>query len=111
MNIDMVNAAVVNNSDYNKKVVELVNSYYWGRVKEHIMSYDPNPVNIDYVCVLYANKHYIKKEILSLIDRIRKLRVNKNFKEDSIKKQAIEEGYKKHIRGLLKIRKHYKYTN
>lgn len=109
MNIDVVNSKVSKKLEIDEKIVALVNKYYWNRIKEHIISYNPNPVNIYNIAVIYPSKNLIKRQILSIIKKLREL-LNSETRSDEVKKRIIDKEREK-LRNLLKIRKHNKFTN
>lgn len=111
MNIDIVNKQVSKNLNIEEKKVVLVNKYYWGKVKEHIYSYNSKPLNIECVCVIHPSPWHIKKAILHYIGMIRKIRYSKRFNNTSEKRNSYIEIYKQYIRNFLKLRKENKYTN
>ncbi len=102
MNIDIVNKQVSRKLGINEKKVTLVNKFYWDCIKQHIYSYNPNPVNIDSVCVLYPAHWLIKDAILHYVAKIRKLK-----KKNSL----ITETYNVMLRHFWNMRKVNKFTN
>lgn len=111
MNIDIVNKRVSNKLNINEKKVAQINKFYWRSVYDHFYSYNPQPVNIDYVCVLYPDKWLLKKAIKRYIQKIRATIVSKRFKPVSGVREYYIEYYKGILIKLLKVRKHHKYTN
>lgn len=111
MNIDIVNKVVADKNNVKVDRVELINKFYWKKIKNHLYEFDPQPLNIEYVCVIYPNKYYLKKEILKTIAQIRGIRVSPKFKDSSIKKESYIANLEHYLKGLLSIRKYHKYTN
>lgn len=111
MNIEIVNKQVADTLNLKEKDIELVNKFYWQRIKQHIYSYDPRPINIMNVCVLYPTAYLNKKQIKLFIKRIRYTLTSKRFKPESKVREAYLENYKKVLRKLLAIRKYNKFVN
>lgn len=111
MNIDLVNTIVSGKLDIDKEEVGFVNSMYWEMINKHMLSYNPRPVNIEQICVLYPNKYHIKTEILTAISKLRALRTSEKFREGSQKTIVYTRQLHDIIKNLLKIRRHHKYTN
>lgn len=111
MNIEIVNKQVSKNLNIDEKKVALINKFYWSRIKEHIYSYNPNPVNIENICVLYPAPWLVKKSILYYINLIRKIKKSKRFAENSLKREGYINNYKEYVRNFLKLRKQNKFTN
>lgn len=111
MNIDIVNRIVSKNTNISKEKVELVNKFYWDAVKNHIYSYNPSPLNIRGICVIFPNKYLLKKNILELIHNLRSLRKGEKYSKLNSSKEKYEENICNEIRKLLSIRKYHKYTN
>lgn len=111
MNIDIVNKQVSAKLNIKESTVALINGYYWSRVKKHIYDYDPRPVNIENVCVLYPNKYRLKGCIYEYIERLRKLKKGEKYIIGSEKFLDVLEDYKFILRKYLNLRKYYKFTN
>lgn len=111
MNIDIVNKQVSKKLDIRESKVKLVNAFYWKSIREHIYSFNPKPVNIEFVCVFYPSRTSIKRAIGYYIKRIRSLQVSKRFKEVSLVRTGMIERHIATLKGFLKIRKDNKYTN
>ena len=111
MNIDIVNTHVASKLNAKVEDVKLVNKFYWDSINNHLYSFNPAPINIDGICVLYAHPFLLKKAILKYIHMIRKTRRSTKFKPDSILRKAYIEKQLKMLIGFLKIRKHNKFTN
>lgn len=111
MNIDIVNKQVANKLQIKEADVALINKFYWGQIKKHIYSYDPQPLTIDSICVFHPNKKMLKKAILKYIGRIRRIRNSKKFKAESVRLQNYIEVYNGYVRNFYKMRKYHKFTN
>lgn len=111
MNIDIVNKIVSNKLGISTEKVSLVNKYYWDCIKNHFYDFNPNPVNVDHVCVFYPNKYHLKAQILDTIRLIRRLDEGKKYSYQSHNKKIYRESLEKVLRGLLNIRKQNKFTN
>lgn len=111
MNIDIVNKQVSINTGMKESEVAQINKFFWRSVYDHIYSYNPMPVNIPNVCVIYPNAYYNKKEINRYIQAIRKLRFNKRYKPDSKMRASAIEEIQGRLRKVLNIRKVNKWTN
>ena len=111
MNIEVVNRQISKDLKIAESKVTIVNKYYWQKVYNHLYSYDPQPINIENVCVIHPEQWLLKKNIYLYINRLRALKVNKRFKEGSVMRESYIEKNKQVLRNYLKLRKHYKYTN
>lgn len=111
MNIDIINKQVAAELNLPLKDVTLINKYYWQRIRQHVYSYNPRPLNIMNVCVLFHTKQLNKKAIKLTIKKLRSILKSRRFKEGSPKRLAYAENYRKQLRHLLAIRKYNKYTN
>lgn len=109
MNIDFVNTEVSNTLNISVKKVEIINSFYWGKIVEHINSFNPLPINIDYVCVLAPQEFYVNRFIKDCIKKLRNLRDSTKYTLISGKREEYRQKLEERIRGAWKIRKHYKY--
>jgi hypothetical protein len=109
MNIDIVNKQVSKKLGLKEKDVTLVNYFFWNKIYEHLYMYNPNPVNIKNVCVLYPDKYLLKHETLKIIKSLRFLKKRKI--ESLLLKNGFIETKKKLLRHALSIRKANKYTN
>lgn len=94
-----------------EKDVTLVNYFFWNSCASHFKSYNPEPLNIQNICVFYHNRYMLKRAILKYVMRLKKLKRCKYFNNGSIKKKNISDSYIKVLRLFLKIRKHHKYIN
>lgn len=111
MNIDIVNKQVAKKLEIKEADVKLINNFYWGSIKEHLYNYDPQPLNIDGICVLHPEKKLVKKAILKYIHRIRTIRKSKKFRSGSAKSKAYIERYKLYVKDFYNLRKYHKFTN
>lgn len=111
MNIDIVNNQVATKLGIKEKDVALINKYYWTKVKEHIYSYSPKPLNITNICVFHPTAYLVKKQLKLYISLIRNTKYSLRFKENSAARYQQIEKYKEIIRKLWNIRKQNKYTN
>lgn len=111
MNIDIVNKQVSNKLGIDEKKVALVNKFYWSRIKEHIHSCNPDPVNIESICVLYPDKYLVKKAILYYVTKIRIIKTSKKFRPDSEKQIEHIKSYTGNIKKFWAIRKTKKFIN
>lgn len=111
MTIDYINKKIAAKTGISEKEVAAVNKFYWNKVKEHIYEYNPNPVNINNLCVIYPNKHHVKRHLLKSIDMLRYFDNNKRYKKGSPAYKRRKDYLVKRIRALLKIRKENKFTN
>lgn len=111
MNIDIVNKQVAEKLGIKEKKVQQINAFFWRNVADHIYGYNPQPVNIENICVLYPNKYKIKKEIYKYINKLRAIKSSRKFREGSPKFLSYVEQYSKMLRGFLKLRKENKFTN
>lgn len=111
MNIDIANKDVSKKLGINEKKVAKVTDFYWSLNLEHIYKYNPQPLNIENICVLYPDQWLLKNYINKTINTIRKIRKGFKYNVNSPKYNSIMEHYYNVLRNYLKIRKHYKYTN
>lgn len=111
MNIDIVNRQLSNEFDIAEKEVARITNFYWQNIKQHIYSYNPTPINVPNLFVLYPDKYLLKHVIREYILKIRKVQSSKVFIKDSIKQLSTIEKYKKVLRKFLQIRKSNKFTN
>lgn len=111
MNIEIVNKQVSTELGIKESDVELVNKFYWQRIKKHIYDYNPLPINIMNVCVLYPTASLNKKQIKATIKRIQYTRISKRFKEGSKVRDGYLQNYNVILRKLIAIRKYNKFTN
>lgn len=111
MNIDIVNKQVSEKLGVSEKKVAIINKFYWRSIYDHLYSYDPRPLNIENVCVLYTDKYLIKKQILLYIRRIRNIQHSVKFKVYSPLRITYIDSYKEMLRKLWALRKKQKYTN
>ena len=111
MNIDIVNKQVSKKLGMAEKTVASINQFYWNKVREHIYSYSPQPVNVENLFVLHPDKYLLKHAINNIIVILRKTMVSPKYKDNSVKREALLEGHKKALRNFLKIRKINKFTN
>lgn len=111
MNIDIVNKQVSKATGIDEKEVALVNKFYWQRIKQHIYSYNPAPVNIPNICVIYPDMWMLKKAILYYIHRMRSLSTSRKYKAGSVKHEDMKESTQKVFRHLWQMRKQLKHTN
>ena len=111
MNIDIVNKQVALKNNVKESEVELINKFYWHKVKEHLYGYTELPINIQNVCVFYPTAYHTKKQILYYIYAIRKLKISTRYKENSIVREARIKQYKDYIGRIWKIRKQNQWTN
>lgn len=111
MNIEVINKQVSKDLSIEEKKVALVNNFYWGRIKAHIQNYEPEPINIENLFVIYPDKWLLKKYIYMYINKIRGMRNSGKFNVGSQKYGNYIENYKKVLRQFLKLRKIHKYTN
>jgi hypothetical protein len=111
VNIDIINKQVSKSLGIKETDVTQINKFFWRSVYDHIYSYNPMPVNIPNVCVIYPNPYYNKQEINRYIQAIRKLKFNKRYKEGSLMRQKAIEEIKGRLRKSLNIRKVNKWTN
>ena len=111
MNIDIVNKMVSNKLKVNETVVAKIHLHYWKSIKEHIYSYNPQPINIANICVLHASKILVKNAILKQIYKIRAIKKSQRYSEDSALRDAALAKYYKDLRKFIAMRKTNKYTN
>lgn len=111
MNIEIVNKQIATKLNMPERDVEQINKFYWQRVKQHIYDYNPAPLNISNVCVLYPTAKLNKKMIQLIIKKIRYTRISKRFSPTSNIRLMYIDNYNKVLRKLLAIRKHHKFTN
>lgn len=111
MNIDIINKQVAKQNNIPLKDVEFVNKFYWQRIRQHIYSYSPYPINITNIGVLFHNKSLNKRNIELTIKKIRGVRKSRRYKENSLRRQMVIDNYNIMLRKLLALRKYYKYTN
>lgn len=111
MNIDIVNKQVAKKLNIKEADVKLINNFYWGGIKQHLYDYNPQPLNIDSICVIHPEKKLVKKAILKYIQRVRRIRNSKKFKAGSAKSTLYIETYKKYIKNFYNLRKYHKFTN
>ena len=111
MNIDIINTQVAMQTGLPEAQVKLINSFYWRKIYEHLYSYDPQPLNIENICVLYPNKHLVKKFLLTHIGYLRNADHNKRYIEGSVKHQGYITRIKNLIAAAWQIRKTNKFTN
>lgn len=107
MNIDIINTQIVNDTGLSVEQVESVNKFYWRKVRDHIYDYNPQPLNIDYVCVLMPHKKLVKHHLKEAINKLRYLKKNSDFnlREERMHTHSI------FVNNLLKMRKYHKQTN
>lgn len=111
MNIDVVNKQVSKQLSLEEKKVALINAFYWQRIKQHIFDYNPTPINIENLCVIYPDKWLVHNAIKRYIYKLRNLHKSPRFTIGSIKHKSYIENNNKVLRGLLKLRKDNKFTN
>jgi hypothetical protein len=111
MNIDVINKQVSKDLSIDEKKVALINTFYWQKIKTHIYDYNPTPLNIENLFVLYPDKWLLKKYIYMYVRKTRAIKNSTKFKIGSVKHLSYIENYSKILRHYLKLRKHYKYTN
>lgn len=111
MNIDIVNKQVADKLKIKESKIKLINQYYWRQVYRHLYDFNPLPVNIENVCVLFPNKQLVKKSINFYIRKLRYIRKSRKFIHGSKKHLTYIERYTTLLRGFLKIRKQNKFTN
>lgn len=111
MNIDIINSQVSKNLNHKIEDVKLVNSFYWRQIYNHLYSYDPDPINIENICVLYPNKYSVKNVIQKSLRIIHNTRISTRYKEGSVKKNNYLADMTNILRKALNIRKQNKFYN
>lgn len=111
MNIDVVNKQVSEECGIKEKDVALINAFFWQRIRKHIQSYNPQPINIENLFVIYPDQWLLKGAIRQYIGRLRSLGTTKKFIIGSVKHTNYTENLRIVLRNFLKLRKHYKFTN
>lgn len=111
MNIEIVNKQISTKLNLSERDVEQINKFYWQRIKQHIYNYNPAPLNISNICVLYPMGKLNKKLIQYVIKKIRYTRISKRFSPTSNRRLIYIDNYNKILRKLLAMRKYNKFTN
>jgi hypothetical protein len=106
MNIDVVNGKVARELKMDERMVKKVNEFYWNNIKAHLKRYDPSPISVEGVCVIYPSGKWNRNELDWCIKELRRLK----GKERIRKEDTLLEYYKGVFRQLWKLRKHYKYV-
>lgn len=112
MNIDIVNQHISEKLNIPLKDVKAINQFYWQSIRNHIYKYNPSPLNISNICVFYVAPRPLKKEIIRIIKNLRKIKASKRYRVvNSTKREDYLAYYNKALRGMLSVRKYYKFTN
>lgn len=111
MNIDIINKEVSNSLDIKERKVKLVNDFYWGKIYDHIASYNEDPINIFGICTIHPDKYLVRRCINKSIIILRKLLKSNKYKPDSELRAKYVSDLQNSIRKYLSLRKKCKFTN
>lgn len=104
LNIDIINKKVANDTGISEKTVGLINSFYWLQASEHIRLLNLQPLNFMNIGYVRHSNLLIRLKILKTVAKLRKLKDNKKYKPDGVKKLAIEQKYRSQLRQLWGVR-------